>query len=425
MEERQHGAGASLKRIVVPERGSADIDRGTWNELWGEADFRRLVDHGIVTASLLTDGARLRGNCYVGHAICGECRVEIHEKVRGALVSLVRFAGRDTFEIAVADAQATELGPLLRELIGQFLILLGKYLGRGRQFTYLTQKKSGSLAGGRLDIVRTLGLRARGLSHLLAFDMPQISFSTPVNVVIAATLREIERVAELVELDAETIATARCLSLFFSDCRDYRVLVRTRRDLANMAGIVAANVGRGSLGDMLSIGRVILSHQSFEPERFVEDRVPRTWFVNLEALFEEAVRTTLGRLLHTSRHQVLNGRDIAPPIFNLQTRLYRANPDIVIRTSGEKPLLGDVKYKDFEGNADAGDLYQLLGHAGAFDAERCFLVYPSDRYSLDDLGETHDGKRAYLATIDVRDLPSSLGELVRAYGLLAPTAIAA
>jgi 5-methylcytosine-specific restriction endonuclease McrBC regulatory subunit McrC len=405
-------------RIQVPERGATEIDAPTWSALRAQPDFQLLLEQSVLTANHLPGGrARLRGGCFVGHALCGDFRIEIHEKIAGALLALVQYARRDAFQVTAIDAQTTEIGPLLTELIKHFLQLLRSYVLRGREFAYTHNKRAGPLAGGRLDIVRTLGLRARGMAHLLAFDMPRLSFDTPLNRVLAATLLEIERLSRIIQIDAESVAIARGFSLMFADCRSYRLLSSRRIDLAELASALARDARSSDMADMLSLARVVLAHQSFEPDRFLEQRSPRTWFINLELLFEQAVRSTMARLLRGSGREVVNGREHSAPIFAGETKLYRANPDIVVRGGGRQVDIGDVKYKDLIDAADAGDVYQLLAHATAFHAHQCFLIFPGEQLALKHVGDTADGRRVYLATVNVQQLEASVQELIKSLGL--------
>jgi hypothetical protein len=156
---------------------------------------------------------------------------------------------------------------------------------------------------------------------------------------------------------------------------------------------------------MLALAGIVLSHNSFEASQMIPGIVPFSWFLNLETLFEQAVRRRLHALVGKGIG-VHAGRSIRPAIFPA-LGIQRAEPDLVLGTAPEA-VVGDVKYKDWSGSADASDLYQLLVHARAFDANRCFLVFPSDGYDEVSLGRAVTGADTWLFAVDVRDLDSGL-----------------
>ena len=207
-----------------------------------------------------------------------------------------------------------------------------------------------------------------------------IDRNVELNQVVLAALRQVESLAPLIGLGSGVLARARGLSQYFDDARTQAVIFAARSQWAARAEHLGLNEDSLERRDLASLAAVILSHQSFEFAAAASARAPRAWFVNLESLFERAVRNGI-RLV---RPQLLAPRIDRPKIFTA-SNAFGADPDIVLRaSSGECLAIGDVKYKDWPGDSSEGlhgDLYQLLVHAAAFEAGSAFLVYPHDRFS--------------------------------------------
>lgn len=410
------GSNVELKQISVPERGYTDIAPELWASLQKSEDFRCLHKEGVLEVAYLPMGRiRLNGTCYVGHAICGDILLECREKIDGALMALLPHTSHKAFRIAHAHAASSDLGELVVLLVAQFLDAVTRYVSTGRLFSYTTTKAVGSLVGGRLNITKSLQLRARGLGHMLAFEKNIVTFNIPVNKVVLAALAEIERLARIVRLPDHLISRSRGLSMLFSDCRDHETLYRERIFFTNLAISISEGHHAEPVKDMMALAGIILAHESFESSIEKIAGAPRTWFLNLENLFEAAVRKVLSVVLRDGI-QVFRGEQSPPPIFSVEQKKYRANPDLVL-SDGETPLaVGDVKYKVFDGSAASSDVYQLLAHTEAFGAKKAFLVFPGEQYSCRHIGATRKGIEAWFFSVrvthleeDLRDLAAHLG----------------
>ena len=228
-------------RVSVSERGQTDVANDAWALLSREESFRRLLEGGILSATLTPGGrTRLQGACYVGWARCGDVAIEIQEKVPGALRALLSHATNSAFRVEHAGSPASDLGALAVLLIQQFLSAVTKYVSESREFVYERRRRVGSLAGGRIDIARSVQLRARGLGHLLAFEKDVVSFNTRLNRVVLAALMEVERLVETIGVPAGDVARSRGLALLF--CR----LPRRRSPLR---GAIRSGAGRERPGD--------------------------------------------------------------------------------------------------------------------------------------------------------------------------------
>ena len=406
-------ASVDRRRVfAVPERGHVDVPLPVWERLESSDEFRRLLTRGVLAATLLPRrGVRLHGSCYVGRAQCGEVVLELREKIAGALVSLLGHATHDAFKMERAEAPASDLGDLTALLVCQFLAAVTSYASRGRNFRYSVERRTGSLVGGRLDITRSVQLRARGLGHLLVFDKNTVSHNTPVNRIVLAALREVEHLARLVRITPDDVVRARGLTILFADCRDAEILFGRRTSFMDQAQSLLHTVLPAPVRDMIALASVILAHESFEHSAQAVASVPRTWFLNLEALFETAVRNVLAHVMHPS-HRVTLGSEHGRRVFARVTGNYAAYPDLVVSRARAVEAIGDVKYKIWDGSAAAGDVYQLLIHAAAFKCRHAFLVFPSDRFEVRRLGKATTDCDVMFFAVDVRNLSGDVDSLV-------------
>lgn len=399
-----------LQTIMVPERGNVDVSSAAWKELSRSPLFWKLVERGVVSLEQLRAGrVRLWGGCYVGRArVSDVMTIELHEKVPGSLASLLRFALGTDFRVEHIPGPSSELGPLIALLITHFVEAVRRYAARGRQFHFVKTPMKGSLVGGRLDVTRTIRLWARGLRHLAAFDKNVVSFDSAINRTLLAALREVERIGKMVSLPRDVVARVRAMAMLFGDCRTAEVLFGTRVEAARRADALAAAASDKLTADMLALAAIVLAYESFEHDAVNARKAPRSWFLNLENLFERAVRETI-RTAVGAIGTVSSGRCAPRPVFPPKASSFRANPDLVLRHSGGAVLVvGDVKYKLWSGVPAASDVYQLLVHAAAFEAHVAFLVFPFERFDARVLGDGVTGAQVRLYGLDVKELDNQV-----------------
>lgn len=399
--------------VRVPERGHADVDAAVWRRLSASPEFWDLVEHKILAVSSPRRGRmRLTGGAHVGRAHIDGVALELHEKVPDALACLVRHFAHGSLRTEKAASPVGSLNELAKFLVHTFLDAVREYVGRGRERRYVSEGHVGSLVGGRIDVTRTLRLRARGLPHLAAFNRNELVFDTPLNRVVYAALLEAERLDRLLHLTPRDLAAARALSVAFADCRDARE-VRVRREaIVQYAFDVAERTEDTARRDLATLAGVVLSHESFAIADPSGRLAPRAWFLNLEVLFESAVRSILTRLSAVDGGVWPRDRTNRR-IFPRALGEFTANPDLVIDAHGGVTV-GDVKYKVWDRTAGASDLYQLLVHAKTYGAERCFLVYPHNAFEEIRLGRSTTGCDTWLFAVDVRELERDLWRVMEA-----------
>ncbi|HSH60413.1 MAG TPA: hypothetical protein VK988_12405 [Acidimicrobiales bacterium] len=401
-----------MPTLQVRERAHLDLTGEEWRGVSQSSSFWRLVDRKVLSVTQPGPGAarRLEAGPYVGRADCGEYVVEVVEKAEGSVAALVAFAtGRAVKEYDIA-APVTPLGGLARYILRAFLDEVKSYLSSGRDLRYRSRREKASLIGGRINVQQTVALRARGLRHLVVFDRNELTHATPTNRVLAAALVEVERIASLVEIPPNDLADARAMSMYFEDCRDAETVFGSRSSLASQAERLRYE---GSPhGDLLAFAAILLAHESFESEPVLRRRTPRAWFLNLETLFESAVRRTLAALgpRREPPATVGDGRRVPERVFTGHDQ--EAKPDLAVSQPSLGLAVGDVKYKTWDRKAAASDLYQLLVHASAFGSGNAFLVFPSDDFDEVDLGVAATGATTRLFAVDVRQLRTDLSRVL-------------
>jgi 5-methylcytosine-specific restriction endonuclease McrBC regulatory subunit McrC len=406
--------------IRVTERGETDIDRATWRDLSVDASFWRLVERKIIKVSHQGGGVRLEAEGYVGRAIIGGHTIDIVEKVPGAVAALFAYATRKEFKIQKTASEVSELGPLAALVIEQYIQELNRYVSGGREAQYRRQASVGSLVGGKLNLTRTLHLRARGLRHLLAFERNVLRRDTLKNRVLLAATHEIETLASLLQVPSKLVSKARGFSMIFEDCRDSEVLFGERR-LFREAAETLAEAG-GPDRDLLALASILLAHQSFDPTTKPLGKLPRSWFLSLEVLFESAVRTILSDIVGKN---VKKGDAHSRYVFPANTAHYNADPDLVISMGDRFDVVGDVKFKVWEGHASQADVYQLLVHAACFGVQFAFLVFPGDEYSRVDLGKSATGATTKVFITNILALRDDLRRAAEDIGIAAKRPAAA
>jgi 5-methylcytosine-specific restriction endonuclease McrBC regulatory subunit McrC len=397
--------------LQVPERGHLEIPFSAWKTLASEPNFWSLVDRKILAVSQSSHNRmKLSGSCYVGRALFSDVIVELEEKIHGALSALLGSAKHDAFRVLRVASPSSELGPLMSLLIAQFVDGLRQYVSRGRDFYYQQKREKGSLVGGRIDVTRSIKLRARGLAHVLVFDRNVLARNTLKNRVLLAATNEIERIAEVIDLDPEVVSDARALALLFEDCRDSELLFAETNTFVEYAERLLQPLEEIDK-DLLMLSSVILSHASFDRAAAQAGMVPRGWFLNLETLFEQRVRDTLSEIL--VKMKVMKGALVTPRRYVFgQEFVQKAEPDLVIRSDFRTHAVGDVKYKEWTAAATESDIYQLLVHTRSFDCDKAFLIFPHDRFEKKFLGLAATGAQTWLFGVDIRQLDQQLNKCI-------------
>lgn len=405
-----------------------------WNAISQNRAFWRLVESGFV--SITQRGPvdyEIRGQQYVGRALAGDVEVIVGEKVTGSLAAMLGFATASDVVIEKAQSPAASFDALSRALMSHFVEAAGRYIADRRVAHYEYQPAVGVSLGGSIDLPRTIALHSRGLSHLLAFERGRVVRDTPLDHVTLAALDEIDRAGGALNLDQRTLYDARWLAGALDELRGGTFDLSTKLDFLDTADDIANSTESGELDiDLARLAAVVLLHQGFAFTPESEAVVPRAWFINLETLFEQAVRRRLRQLLGS--HRVDRGGKLSRRLFVAGSDSSKVNPDVVVHDGDVVHAAADVKYKSLH-DTDAGgenasdkaervrkaaraDLYQLLVHSATLKAGRAFLIYASDTdYRVRYHGLASTGAQLWTAEVRVSALEEDLSAAAAAVGL--------
>lgn len=363
-------------KISVPERGTSPVNNADWSALSSDEGFWRLVEAGIVGVETRKGGGwQLRGTCYVGRSIIGGNVLEISEKFGGSFAKLSLGAPKAPL-VANAQAPVTPDAASTPLLIALFIRAARRYLSGHKRIDYIGRNGKGTLVGGRLDVRGTARLHAKGMRHQAAFVRNATTADVGVNRAIYAALRQVEFLSRTVSIAREDLAAARALSTVLEECLP-SVRNSPKGALAAAAAEASTRYGRNSpVGDAASLAAAVLDSAGFGGTQAWTRTIERSWFVNLETQFEEAVRACVkAQLKGYYRTDRAVGR---PPLFRATKGRYAANPDLVIRDGDGAVAIADAKYKDLAGWPSASDVHELLCHASAYGAQKAFLVFPNE-----------------------------------------------
>ena len=404
--------------VCVPERGTKAIKPEDWRLLQREPGFWSLVDSGFVSLSQPSPGRiEIVGGPYVGRASFKHLDLELAEKIPGALAALLTF-GSDEVRLRQGKAPSQTSGQFGKELISEFLDEAKNYASEGLDFRYIERERVGTLITGRLNMRRTMSLRASGRTHLLAFDQRVITHETPVNRAVLAGLREVERVKEIFELDGEHVVTARALAAYFADARTRAVMFGERSGLAQEARAASASPENRRWASLLKLSAALLENEAFELGAKWQRFVPRSWFINLERIFERRVREAFERSVVGSGCSVRGGRTMGRTLFQKPDNAFRVDPDVVVTRDATAMAVADVKYKGEAAGIEKivasshADIYQVLAHAAALGSPIASLVFPGDRFEERLLQHSATGADVLLATIDPRTLEKDVAKVL-------------
>jgi hypothetical protein len=415
--------------IEVVERRRRGLSAAEWQWLQEEDGFWQLADAGYVSCRRSGSGSfEIEGHSHVGRVRIGDSEVAVREKVPGTLVALIGAATGAELKLEHADSPATDFDLISRHLMAEFVRSAGRYIADRRRPRNRYHQATGPVLAGSLDLPATMRLHATGRRGLFAYRRCEVVRDEPLDRLVLAGLDELDRAAGALALDSATLHDARWLAGALEEVRDRSFLDTTRAQFL-LAGDELANGAAEPIdGDLARLASLALLHRGFGPESVAgAESVPRAWFLNLEELFEQAVRTVLRAL--PAGAKVDRGEVFRRRMFRGGSDTSSTQPDLVVHGDGAVAAVGDVKYKalwrfdDVDGSRrerkqDRSDLYQVLVHAASLDCDRAFLVFPSDAdYLCRYLGVAATGCRTWVVRVRPTRLVDDLTRFLEEIGL--------
>lgn len=404
-------------KVNLRERGGTLLSASTWDAISRDPGFARLVDKSILSAEPAKGGRgwRLKAGAYVGRATLGGVDINVLEKVPGAFNALVSALAPRSFRFAHAAMKAS-LVERPDAIVASMLVAAARtYLSQGGEAVYLEEHLTGAYVTGRLDVRRTVGLRARGVRHRVAFTRNVLDDDTPLNRAIYGALGILASPSASLEFGMQVTAAARAIRSSFG-LSAKSVEKMTRKDLREEAASVAeasSNTRNLAAHEAAVLASAVLEGAAISGDG--GDRlIPKTWFVSLEELFERLVCKLASDVLQESVKVGSASKwprgGVAPPLFREQSKRYPSNADLIIDL-GESVAIGDAKYKNFDGWPGASDIHQLVSHAAACHAYLAALFYPSDgAMAATRLGPAATGCHVWAFALDLTNAEDSMRE---------------
>ena len=204
-----------------------------------------------------------------------------------------------------------------------------------------------------------------------------------------------------------------------SECLASVVNIR-RSDLADIAASEAQNENNSTKArEAVALAGAILDAAGFGGSEISPRTIERSWFINLETFFEDAVRRVVGRILDGS---ALVSRPLSrPSLFQPGAGRYRANPDIVIRMNSGTTSIADAKYKDFTDWPSSADVHEIISHAAAYGAEKAILFFPDESgVGIRSFGRAATGCSLWAAGVSFDKPEEDIRSGLTAAGLVTP-----
>ena len=397
-------------KVTLRERSSIEISEGVYRALESSPDFWKLVDEGIFV--LLRSKGRsfgLRANAYVGQFSAGDdLHVHVVEKVAGSVAGLLRLSAPDDLRSIMSDSLHGQDELLLPEYARHLTKAVGRYISHGRVKAYVDKSRQLSRPVGRIDLRASLSLLARGTRGKLSCRQQVLSADLPANQIIGLSLAFAETLLSADPKYVELLGWCRSYARLFEDV-DWRGVNRinpTSRDRLFAAAF--ADVRKGTdLYVALGYARALILHLGSWAADDASIRTPHSYFLNLESLFENAVRAEMEEM--HGRNRVRRGSDLNTPLLSETPNRYIVDPDIVI--TGDEVIVIDCKYKDISDFPGHSDLYQLEAHAQALRARTAILIHPGVVPQIKSLGITVSGVTIQVAQVRPQEIAADLEAL--------------
>lgn len=175
--------------------------------------------------------------------------------------------------------------------------------------------------------------------------------------------------------------------------------------------------------EVVTLARLVLAHQSFEPSRDGKVRA-RGFLVDMNKVFQQFVTRALREEMRVSEHALRSDNKSVGALD--KGGKVKLKPDLSLWEKGKCTFVGDAKYKrtdrdDPDHVADPkipnADLYQALAYAIALDLPGALLIYAQGEADPSPYYVCHAHKQLEVTAIDlagsIKDIRASIGELAR------------
>lgn len=397
--------------LELRERTTTSVQEETFHRLQGSRRAKQLLQDGVISfINSRTTPFGVRCGCYVGQALLESgFRLIIHEKDAGALRNLLHYSvPEDVRESQLPSPVASE-SELLILFAERFLEHLGYYLRHGRLKIYDSELRKTNSPRGRIDLGRTMRSSARGDAVSISCWVPQLTGDILPNRLLALGLLAVESLFGASK-NEQVLDLTRMYAPLFSDVLNRQQLSQKQASIAFDQAFQSSRVVSDLRHALLYARALVLNLGAWPDINVGYAEVPHSFFINLETLYENAIRTALSESLPASFQTSKGSRLNCPTFVSLPDR-YVADPDLVVLKDNSPVFVGDCKYKVIDGYPGHSDIYQLLSHSNSIHCKTAALVYPGNKFSLMEVGVTGDGVTAYMFQVRTNALHEDVPQI--------------
>ncbi|MGH3894082.1 MAG: 5-methylcytosine restriction system specificity protein McrC [Rhodococcus qingshengii] len=311
-------------------------------------------------------GYELEIGPYAGTLALGDVLIEVAELVPGTVAACLHLSATGRRFGEQWSQRARTVSPSAA-VARAYTDSLTTALGQGVSKEYVDICAVTSRPRGKVLVGATVtGPWARGRTREVVAKWRPLTENTPVNrVLLAAGVR-----AQHLFGDEQSTSLRQ-----LREC----LIALSGAALQNNPAIPAEQTNADpNISRTLALARSLLEGVPVVPEGNDEDGGAFSAWINVERVFEEAILSICKRL-HPGSTYV--GSSLGVELFSSRAgeephRSKRADPDIVLRLP-ELTIVIDAKYRRSGENPSEEELYQLIAHAGAFDAQAAALIAPA------------------------------------------------
>lgn len=373
----------------------------TNSELGVEIDEARQLPWARVGVARIKEsrfGVDLQIGPYVGRILVpNHLSLEIDELVPGTAEACLNLSSGGRRTARQESSRSRIPFPATVAIAAEFSDVASSFLRGGPAKNYVTQTETSSLPRGRTLITPTVsGPWARGYLDRVVCRYRSLTNDNPLNRVLLGAAQRAEALLSHQSGMAISLAQAR-------GCQ--RQLAGVSTWTASDLTLAALTATSDFSSEVLLLSEVLLQGIPAVPPPGMQPNNFSAW-VNLDILFEQAVRTILEEEIPAGsvhKGSVLH-RYVLAPRFEAEPGVYkRANPDIVLLLPSGTAVL-DAKYRRAGSDVSDEALYQLLVHAGAFSADFAALIVPAiqEAPSIRQLGVDSRGCVVDVVSVDAR-----------------------
>ena len=303
---------------------------------------------------------------YVGRLLIpGRCVIDVGELVPGTVEALLPLAYSGVRHSEEPGAAGMAALPPWVELLNRYGELLYEYVSGGIDRRYLPRRWETTIPRGRIDLARTVRLhRARGRPDVLSCVVRELTEDTAFHRLLVGAAARADRILGASVPTAGLRALRRSLVAFTG------VPVDTSPDIRMARLELGPNAPERVVG-LLELAELIVKGVSALPETDIDREQPASVWINVESIFEQAVRRLVADLVSAP---VRRGQGDGVALLHGGEPL-SADPDVVIEEPASV-VIADAKYRRHGADVGRPELYQLMSHALAYEARSAALITP-------------------------------------------------